>query len=134
MRARIHRKARLLLSRRFSVEVPMKGSQLTVFADNQSHRKDHKTVVEWILDQTRQAGIEGATVIGVSESIDLHGKYHAARFFELVDQPVVVTVASDYSRIDVLLDHLRQGGVRLFYTRGPVEYDVLGTSEAVTGE
>jgi PII-like signaling protein len=105
---------------------------LTVFADNQSHRKDHKTVVEWILDQTRQAGIEGATVIGVSESIDLHGKYHAARFFELVDQPVVVTVASDYSRIDVLLDHLRQGGVRLFYTR--VEYDVLGTSEAVTGE
>jgi PII-like signaling protein len=112
----------------------MKGSQLTVFADNQSHRKDHKTVVEWILDQTRRAGIEGATVIEVSESIDVHGKYHAARFFELVDQPVVVTVASDYSRIDVLLDHLRQGGVRLFYTRGPVEYDVLGTSEAVTGE
>jgi PII-like signaling protein len=75
----------------------MKGSQLTVFADNQSHRKDHKTVVEWILDQTRQAGIEGATVIEVSESIDVHGKYHAARFFELVDQPVVVTVASDDS-------------------------------------
>ncbi|MGF6245556.1 MULTISPECIES: DUF190 domain-containing protein [Paraburkholderia] len=111
----------------------MKGSQLTVFADNQSHRKGHKTVVEWILEQTTQAGIEGATVIEVSESIDVHGKYHAARFFELVDQPVVVTVASDDSRIDALLDHLRRGGVRLFYTRCPVEYDVLGVSEAEGG-
>jgi PII-like signaling protein len=112
----------------------MKGSQLSVFADNQSHRKDHKTVVEWILDQTRQAGIEGATVIEVSESIDVHGKYHAARFFELVDQPVVVMVVSDDSRIDALLAHLRQAGVRLFYTRCPVEYEVLGTSVAVSGE
>jgi PII-like signaling protein len=111
----------------------MKGSQLTVFVDNQSHRKDHKTVVKWILDQTRRAGIEGATVIEVSESIDVHGKYHAARFFELVDQPVVVTVASDDSRIDALLAQLRQAGVRLFYTRCPVEYEVLGTSEAVSG-
>jgi PII-like signaling protein len=111
----------------------MKGSQLTVFADNQSHRKGHKTVVEWILDQTTQAGIEGATVIEVSERIDVHGKYHAARFFELVDQPVVVTVASDDSHIDALLDQLRHGGVRLFYTRCPVEYDVLGMSEAGRG-
>jgi PII-like signaling protein len=111
----------------------MKGSQLTVFADNQSHRKGHKTIVEWILDQTKLAGIEGATVIEVSESIDVHGKYHAARFFELVDQPVVVMVVSDDSRIDALLAHLRQGGVRLFYTRCPVEYEVLGKSEAESG-
>jgi PII-like signaling protein len=114
-------------------EVLMKGSQLTVFADNQSHRKSHKTVVEWILGETIRVGIEGATVIGVSESIDAHGKYHAARFFELVDQPVMVTVASDDARIDALLDTLRQGGVRLFYTRSPVEYEVLGTGETSAG-
>jgi len=112
----------------------MQGSQLTLFADNQSHRGHHKTVVEWILDETKRAGIQGATVIEVSERIDAHGKYHAARFFELVDQPVVVTVAAVDARIDALLATLRQGGVRLFYTRCPVEYEVLGTSEAPGGE
>lgn len=114
-------------------EARMKGSQLTLFADNQSHRHGHKTVVEWILDETKRAGIEGATVIEVSESIDTRGKYHAARFFELVDQPVVVTVASDDARIDVLLDVMRQSGVRLFYTRSPVEYEVLGADVAEHG-
>jgi PII-like signaling protein len=108
----------------------MKGSQLTVFADNQSRRKGHMTVARWILDQTTRAGIIGATVIDVSESVDVRGKYHAAGFFELIDQPVVVTVASDDGRIDALLDRLREGGVRLFYTRCPVEYEVLGVSEA----
>jgi len=105
----------------------MKGSQLSVFAANQSHRKHHMTVVEWILDQTRQVGIKGATVIEASESVGAHGKYHAARFFELVDQPVIVTVAADDSLIDALLENLRNGGIRLFYTRAPIEYEVLGT-------
>jgi PII-like signaling protein len=112
----------------------VKGSQLTVFADNPSHRKAHKTVVEWLLDQATLAGIGGATVIEVSESIDVQGKYHAARFFELVDQPVVVMVVSDESRIDTLLGQLRRGGVRLFYTRCPVEYDLLGMDDSASGE
>ncbi|MFM0616223.1 DUF190 domain-containing protein [Paraburkholderia nemoris] len=108
----------------------MKGSQLTLFAANQSHRKSHMTVVEWILDKAKEAGIEGVTVIEVSESIDAHGKYHAARFFELVDQPVAVTVAAEDSRIDALLDSLQHGGVQLFYTRCPVEYEVIGAGAA----
>lgn len=112
----------------------MKGSQLTLFADNQSHRKGHKTIVEWILDETKRAGIEGATVIEVSESIDIRGKYHAARFFELIDQPVVVTVASEDGRIDALLDVLRQAGVRLFYTRSPVEYGLPGMGDVKDGD
>lgn len=105
----------------------MKGSQLTVYAANQSHRKNHLTVVEWILDEARQVGIQGATVVDASEGVDAHGKYHAARFFELVDQPVVVTVIGEDERIDTLLGHLRTGGVRLFYTRSPIEYEVIGS-------
>ncbi|MFM0210526.1 DUF190 domain-containing protein [Paraburkholderia sediminicola] len=112
----------------------MKGSQLTVFAANQSHRKSHMTVVDWILGKTKETGIEGATVIEVSESIDAHGKYHAARFFELVDQPVVVTVAAEDARIDALLDILRHGGVELFYTRCRIEYEVLGAGVRDGGE
>jgi PII-like signaling protein len=104
----------------------MKGSQLTVYAANQSHRTHHKTVVDWILEETAKAGIQGATVIEVTEGYGAHGKYHAARFFELADQPVAVTVAAEDGKIDSLLDSLRRGGVRLFYTRYAIEYEVLG--------
>jgi len=113
----------------------MKGSQLTLYAANQSHRKSHKTIVEWVLDEIAKAGIHGATVTEISEGIDAHGKYHAARFFELADQPVAVMVAAPDAQVDALLDSLRAGGVRLFYTRGPVEFEVLGEpAESAGGE
>lgn len=104
----------------------MKGSQLTVYAANQSHHVKHMTVVDWLLEEAKQVGIVGATVVEVSEGVDARGKYHAARFFELTDQPVVVTLIAEDSRIDTMLDRLRDGGLRLFYTRAPIEYDTLG--------
>ncbi|POR51501.1 uncharacterized protein DUF190 [Paraburkholderia eburnea] len=104
----------------------MKGSQLTLYAANQSHRIKHMTVVEWLLDEAKQAGIVGATVVEISEGVDAKGKYHAARFFEIVDQPVAVTLIADDAKIDVLLANLREGGMRLFYTRAPIEYGALG--------
>lgn len=103
----------------------MKGSQLTIYA-NQSHRVGHTTVVAWLLDQAKLSDIEGATVIEASEGIDSHGKYHAARFFELADQPLTVIFAADDAHIDALLTRLRESGVRLFYTRLPIEYGMLG--------
>ena len=113
----------------------MKGSQLTVYAATQGHRLRHLTVVDWVLEETRKAGIVGATVVEVTESIDVLGKYHAARFFELADQPVAVMVAAPDAQVDALLDSLRAGGVRLFYTRGPVEFEVLGEpAESAGGE
>ena len=105
----------------------MKGSQLTLYAANQSHRVKRMTVVEWLLDEAKQAGIVGATVIEITEGVDANGKYHAARFFELADQLVAVTLMADDARLDALLARLRDGGVRLFYTRAPIEYDMLGT-------
>lgn len=104
----------------------MKGSQLTVYVATQGPRKHHQTVVDRVLEEVKAAGIVGATVVEVTETIDMHGKYHAARFFELADQPVAVTVVAEDERIDALLDRLRQGGASLFYTRGLIEYEVLG--------
>ena len=105
----------------------MKGSQLTLYAANQSHRVKHLTVVEWLLDEARQAGIIGATVVEIAEGVDAKGKYHAARFFELVDQPVAVTLIAEDEQIDAMLTRVRKGGIRLFYTRAPIEFDTLGT-------
>jgi len=85
------------------------------------------TVVDWLLDEAKRAGIVGATVIEIAEGVDAKGKYHAARFFELADQPVAVTLIADDASIDALLARLRDGGIRLFYTRAPIEYDTLGT-------
>lgn len=108
----------------------MKGSHLTVFAANRSHRKNHISVVDWIVDEAKKAGIQGATVIEATEAIDARGKYHAARFFELVDQPVAVMIAADDAHIDALLGSLKHGGIQLFYTRCPVEYEMLGAEGA----
>ncbi len=105
----------------------MNSSQLTLYAANRSHRKDHMAVVDWILEEAKQAGIQGATVIDATQGIGSHGRYHAARFFELVDQPVTVTVVAEDDKIEALLTRLRQGRVRLFYTRGPIEFEVIGS-------
>ncbi|MGA7778253.1 MAG: DUF190 domain-containing protein [Paraburkholderia sp.] len=107
----------------------MKGSQLTLYAANQSHRKLHKTVVDWVLDEVAKVGIHGATVTEVREGIDAHGRYHAARFFELADQPVAVMVAAPDAQVDALLESLRTARVRLFYTRCRVEFELLGEPE-----
>jgi len=109
------------------MEVGMQGSQLTVFAATTGPRKHHQTTVGWILDEARQAGIHGAKVVDVSECVDVHGKYHAARFVELADQPVAITLAGESERVDALLDRLRQGNTTLFYTRCAVDYEVLGS-------
>ena len=106
----------------------MQGSQLTVFAATTGRRKHHQTTVGWILDEARQAGIHGATVVEISECVDLHGKYHAARFVELAEQPVAITLAGESARVDALLERLRQGDVPLFYTRCAVDYEVLGSA------
>jgi PII-like signaling protein len=87
-------------------------------------------VVEWILDEARRASIQGATVVEIAEGVDVNGKYHAARFFELAEQSVAVTIVAGDDPVDQLLARLHEGGIRLFYTRGAIEYDTLGMNEA----
>jgi PII-like signaling protein len=99
----------------------MNGSQLTLYARH-ARRSNGMTLVDWVLDEARQAGIDGATVFEGSEGIDHHGKYHAARFIELSDEPVAVTMAAEDARIDALIARLDEGGTPLFYMRVRVEY------------
>lgn len=108
----------------------MTGSQLTIYATDQRQRIRHMSIVEWILDEARGAGIQGVTVVEVAESVDVKGKYHAARFFELAEQSVAVTIIAVDADIDALLAKLDGGSVRLFYTRAPVEYGTLGADGA----
>ena len=101
------------------------GSQLTLYA-NRGQMKGHRPVIDWILDVAKEAGVRGATVVECSEGVDAHGRVHAARFFELADEPAVVLVVAENPAIDTLLAKLRDGGVKLFYTRSPIEFGHLG--------
>jgi len=101
------------------------GSQLTLYA-NRGQTKGSRPVIDWILDAAKQAGAHGATVLDGSEGIDAGGRVHAARFFELADEPAIVVVVADDAAIDALIATLRDGGVRLFYTRTPIEFGHLG--------
>lgn len=101
------------------------GSQLTLYA-NLSQRKGSRTAIEWILDVAKETGVHGATVVECSEGVDMHGRTHAAHFFELADEPAIVIFVASDPAIDTLLGKLAQGGVTLFYTRSRVEFGHLG--------
>jgi PII-like signaling protein len=107
------------------------GSQITVFA-SRNERKGHQQVADWILKIASNLGIRGATIIDASEGVDSHGGMHAARFLELTDQPVAVVIVAEDERITALLAELGKGGVRLFYTRMPIEFGFLGESQLET--
>jgi PII-like signaling protein len=101
------------------------GSQLTLYA-SRSLKKGHQYAVDWILDAAKAAGVRGATVMEACEGIDVQGRLHAARFFELADEPAMVVIVADDAAIDALLATLEQGGIKLFYTRTPLEFGHLG--------
>lgn len=101
------------------------GSQLTLYT-SRKHKKGHKSAVSWIIDAARAQGVFGITVLEGYEGLDIHGKMHAAHFFDLADEPSVVLIVADEPSIDALLVTLEAGGVELFYTRTAVDYGRLG--------
>lgn len=107
------------------------GSQITIFASRNA-RKGHQQVADWILTEAHDLGICGATIIDASEGVDSHGKVHAARFLETADEPIAVMIVSEEERVTALLTRLGKGGIRLFYTRMPVEFGFL--AETADGE
>lgn len=103
----------------------MQGFQLTFYTE-QDKRHDGRPLTAWLVEEARRLGIGGATVIAASEGFGHHRKLHAARFFELGDQPVEVTMAVTGAEADAFMTRLREAGVRLFYTRAPVEFGMTG--------
>lgn len=101
----------------------MNGYPLTFYTEqNRRH--------EWLLAQASSAGIHGATVVATAESVGHTGVHHAARFFELADQPVQIIFAVTEAESERIFDTIRHAGVRLFYTRCAVESGTLGALPA----
>ena len=107
----------------------MNGYQITFFTV-QDQRHKGKPVGDWLVQLAKEMGLRGATLISATEGFGQHRRIHSAHFFELVDQPIEVTMAATEEESQRLFVRLKQEGVHLFYVKSPVEFGTLGEPAA----
>lgn len=103
----------------------MNGYQLTFFTQ-QDRMHDHISLGEWLLQEARKLDIGGATLIVATEGFGHDRKLHSAHFFELIDQPIEVTMAVNEHDAKRILAHLKNKGVNIFYVQIPIEFGMTG--------
>lgn len=69
----------------------MTGYQLTFFTQ-QDRRHGHHPLQQWLMELIQSMGIRGATMTAAQEGLGGHHRLHSARFFDLADQPIEITV------------------------------------------
>lgn len=99
----------------------MQGFQITFFT-RQDQRHLGAPLAHWLIETAREIGIAGATLVPATEGFGHHRRIHSAHFIELADQPLEVVMAVSADEADSLFARLRSEGVKLFYTKVPVEF------------
>ena len=105
----------------------MQGYQLT-FITQQDQRHRGRPLAEWLLEECRRLGVGGATLIPASEGYGRHRKIHAARFIELADQPIELTMAVDAGECERVFTLLQREGIDIFYIKAPIEFGMTAGS------
>lgn len=103
----------------------MQGFQLSLFFP-ENRRHQHQPLADWMVAEARRLGIRGATVVRASEGYGHSGKLHCARFFELAEQPVEVTLAVTEDELARLTARLIEEKVKVFFIKTPIEFGELG--------
>lgn len=103
----------------------MNGFQLTFFTQQNREHGD-SLLAEWLVEEAKHLGIRGATLLTASEGFGHDGRFHSAGFFDLADQPVQVVMAVSATEVEQLFARLKDQGVRIFYTKAPVEFGMTG--------
>ncbi|MBV6303480.1 DUF190 domain-containing protein [Candidimonas humi] len=107
----------------------MTGYQLSFFMQ-QSRSHKGKALHQWLLDLAQSMQIRGATMIAAQEGLGSKHRVHSARFFELADQPIEITMVVSESECEAILQALQaEPGLRLFYSKVPVQFGVIGEAE-----
>jgi PII-like signaling protein len=105
----------------------MQGYQLTLFTvRNRTHAG--KPLGQWLLEEAQRLGVRGASLISVSEGYGKDARVHSARFFELGDQPVEVTMALSTEEVARFMARLAEEQINVAYTKVAVEYGTTGES------
>jgi len=106
----------------------MQGFQITFFTQ-QDRRQEGRPLADWLVENARALGVRGATAVAGAEGYGAHRRIHSARFFELADQPVEVTMVASVEETERLFAHLREHRVHVFYARTPVEFGTIGEGD-----
>jgi PII-like signaling protein len=103
----------------------MNGYQIN-FYTLQNRKYQDQPLAEWLLEKAQIMGIRGATVIHADESFGSDRQIHATRFFEQSEQPVMVIMVVSEQEAKTLFELIKSTNIKLFYTKTPVEFGVVG--------
>ncbi len=106
----------------------MLGFQLTFFTQ-QDRRHCGIPIGQWLLEVAHGIGVRGATLMTAAEGFGHDRKIRSARFFELTDQPIEVTMAVSGEEADRLFARLREEKVRIFFIKTPIEFGMTGEDD-----
>lgn len=109
----------------------MEGYQLTFFT--QQDRYHHRQPLhQWLLKLVQTMEIRGATLLAAQEGLGSHHRIHSARFFDLADQPIEITMVVSAQECDALMQRLREeSGLHLFYCKSRVEFGTIGQADSL---
>jgi PII-like signaling protein len=103
----------------------VRGYQLTFFTQ-QNRTHGGRPLGEWLLEEALRLGVSGATLNAATEGYGHHHRIHSARFFELADQPIELTMAVTAEEADRVFERLTQEHISVFYVKAPVEFGTTG--------
>lgn len=104
----------------------MNGYQITFFT-RQDRRHRGRPLADWLVHLAGELGLRGATLIPASEGIGHDHRLHAARFFELTDQPLCVLMAVTAGECARLFERIEAEGVAVFYVKTAAEFGATGS-------
>ncbi|WP_320171255.1 DUF190 domain-containing protein [Maridesulfovibrio sp.] len=95
---------------------------LVIFFTQQNRTHEDVSVANWILKAARDLGVRGATLFSGKEGFGHDGRLHTDNYFDLQDPPVQVAMALTHEECDKLMAILKEGGLRVFYTKSAIEF------------
>ena len=103
----------------------MLGYQLTFFTQQDRNHRG-QSLAQWLLEEARNIGIGGATLIPAAEGFGHDRKLRSVHFFELTDQPLEVTLAVSEADAERLFARLKEEKINIFYVKTPIEFGMSG--------
>lgn len=103
----------------------MHGYQLT-FYTQQDRRHKGRSVAQWIIEEVRNMGIRGATMIPAAEGFGHDRKLRSVNFFELTDQPLKITMAVSEPEVEQIFARLNEENINIFFVKTPIEFGMTG--------
>ncbi|MBA2963804.1 MULTISPECIES: DUF190 domain-containing protein [Ramlibacter] len=103
----------------------MNGVRLE-FYTGRNKRHENQPLWEWVVRSACAQGIRGATVMMASLGFGHHRRIEPPYFFQLADQPVVITMILSDEESDQFIASLKRDGIKdLFYVKEAVEFETL---------